>query len=111
MPGCLRTALSFLLENVGVFGEATRLMLVCCELDANGPRQEFQGWSEATAEPIRRLPEDWQDILSMLFLRLILGGRHDVPVFIGIDGYFSASGDLCRVDGLEGWDWRNAAEG
>ena len=28
MPGCSRTALSFLLVNVGVFGEATRLMLV-----------------------------------------------------------------------------------
>jgi hypothetical protein len=44
-------------------------------------------------------------------LRLVLGGRHDVLGHNGIDGCVSASGNLFRVDGLEGRDRKNAARG
>ncbi len=44
-------------------------------------------------------------------LRLVLGGRHDVLAHNGFDGGVTGSGDIFRVDDLEGWRRGNASEG
>src|SRR5262249_46695168 len=42
------------------------------ELDANASRRELNEWSEANAERIRLLPEDWQDVLRLRFQERML---------------------------------------
>lgn len=50
------------------------------ELDAPTTRDDLNAWSEANAERIALLPEDWQDILRMRFRERMLDLQRAEPV-------------------------------